>query len=135
MTYTFLDLNSHSVFPPTIAVPPEFNTPEWNARISEWTGGKKNLLGCVKEYRWAHPDLKDPETARGRCSATAQEFLNLLCRRGVVSDEDVAFGRKAFVDGWQNGEHWYCRVGNIVIDWTYRQFKPDSPFPYVWRVA
>jgi len=28
--------------------------------------------------------------------------------------------------------HWAVRVGDIIVDWTARQFDPNAPFPALW---
>jgi hypothetical protein len=130
-TYNFLHLTEDA---PSIEIPKEFNSAEWNERVTTWLSGQSNLLGCVKEFRWAHPELRDPRFATSVCYPTSGEFLRLLLRRGVITQAMIN-RKEAWVDSWETEAHWYSRIGNIVIDWTYRQFDPTCAFPYIWRAS
>lgn len=117
---------------PDISIPSELNTPEWNTQIETWDTGKSNLIGAVREFRWANPDLEKPNFARGSCWVASHRFLIFCIRRSVITSDMYTRG-KCWIDSWENEEHWYFRLSNIVIDWTYRQFDPNCPFPFIWR--
>jgi hypothetical protein len=82
----------------------------------------------------------NPERARGNCFNESHRFVHVLSCYGidaeVVSGVKMAefMGHEVVMDG-----HAAARVGDVVYDWTARQFWPhDQPVPLVqtyeeWR--
>lgn len=86
-------------------------------------------------------DLDDPDGAWGQCTESSDSFLHFLDEAGVEGaviehfDPCVRQDRVDYPFGDLIGcsFHWAVRVGDIVIDWTARQFSDDAPFPAIWK--
>lgn len=117
---------------PSIIVPENLNDRAWNEQIRQWQFGQANLLGSIKEFRWANTHLADPSIASGSCYVASERFLRFLKKRGVVSNRMVD-SKEVEVEYAGGVFHWYFRLGRIVIDWTYRQFDHSCRFPHIWR--
>ena len=85
----------------------------------------------VEEFR--DPMHEDPERARGACFNESHRFALVLADVGIraevvsgVTYGDFA-GQRVVMDG-----HAAARVGDVVYDWTARQFWPhDQPVPLI----
>lgn len=88
------------------------------------------------------PMHHDPERARGACMNESARFVALLAEVGIEAERISGFefvdfeGQPVIMNG-----HTAVRVGDIVYDWTVRQFWPhDQPVPLVqplseWRAT
>ena len=78
----------------------------------------------------------DPERARGNCFNESRRFVAALDMNGI--EGEVISGVRTQHNVVLNG-HAAVRVGDMVYDWTARQFYPhDQPVPLVqtyeeWR--
>jgi hypothetical protein len=105
--------------------------------------------------------LDNAKSAIGRCDDTSLAFREVLLQAGM-SEKDCSVEDYAFLaPEWDNQDrhvvvtrsriiadkkrypfrlprpvrcnwHWAVRVGNVIIDWTARQFDSEAGFPAVW---
>ena len=96
-------------------------------------------MGCATRYG-----------AYGKCNTMSDMFLHELekvgleglieayefaDKRGPCTQEQMDQDRMDYpfhVDIYDCAWHWAVRVGNIVIDWTAKQFNRAAPFPAIW---
>ena len=78
--------------------------------------------------------------ANNRCNVASDAFLHVLSDHGIEGEiehyeRDVTLDRVEYPYGDLGGcyYHWAVRVGDMIIDWTARQFDKDAPFPAVWE--
>lgn len=93
----------------------------------------KDILGKVPQ----DDRLKDSSWAAGRCHKETSKIRSTLCAEGIDSRIIYAENRanpvEVYHDTGQYSNHYavylpkYCRV----VDFTMRQFDPDSDYPYV----
>lgn len=89
-------------------------------------------LACA-DFLLAHQEWATPEGARGQCSTASAAFLDLLLERKIITRRGQVTGE------WDNEEvavingvsHRVARVGDLLIDWTARQFNPNALFPMI----
>lgn len=67
-------------------------------------------------------DLSDPACADGRCTDVAEDFTAWANKQGHRSE---------VVDLSNEGNHSVSTVGDHAVDFTFRQFDPESDFPLV----
>ena len=81
--------------------------------------------------------MKDPKSATGQCHIETERVRSMLALCGVQTKIMYAENRKTAVEVFNNtGQHSnhyaiYLEGSCRVIDFTMRQFDPDSPFPFV----
>lgn len=88
---------------------------------------------------WHHV-VFDPDQAAERCFALSQAFVEALEADTDLDAEVVSGCKFDALGGFMVvvAGHAAVRVGNVVVDWTYRQFDPETPVPRVqtyeeWR--
>lgn len=94
----------------------------------------------VEQFRADHLEYGDPDDAKNECTWSSEKFLELLCLEYPQYMEAERWGTqevtndRAYKKFCTNGIfHDVARVGNILIDWTARQFHPNMAFPRIWR--
>ena len=77
-----------------------------------------------------------PEGAHDQCVTESQRFVWALRERGIDAETVTGYhvadlmGFKVITQG-----HVGVRVGDVVYDWTARQFDPAAGFPHITTVA
>lgn len=77
-----------------------------------------------------------PEGAHDQCVSESARFRLALIEVGIFAEIVSGFRVVTFLDGIEvitNG-HVAVRVGDVVYDWTARQFDPDAKFPAIMTV-
>lgn len=80
-------------------------------------------------------ELADPEVARGRCSSASHAFFDFLYDTYPARNAD---GYQAHIgilyltpNSHRLNFHYANVIRGTVVDWTGRQFDPDTPWPLV----
>lgn len=86
--------------------------------MSDAAGPVDAFTAVARSRRW-----DTSAGARGQCSVAAHEFTRLEPTATMLACTRSRFG---FAD------HVVVQLaGGRILDWTYRQFAPDSPFPFI----
>lgn len=124
----------------TVIIPAQLNTPEWTELYRLFYPNGYTLSGCVREFRQYNFHYQFSHAARGRCLDAAKDFQILLLKRQIVTEQDLSSGRACIqiIEGVRYGlkpdeYHAWNQIGNIHIDWAYRQFNPQCGFPFVFH--
>ena len=101
---------------------------------------RTRLLQAIQEFLpRARLEFNTPLKADNCCNYASDKFLWVLDRFGIEgliehyegeNPEDIEDYPYEFSEGCKY--HWAVRVGNVVIDWTARQFDPLAGLPAVW---
>jgi hypothetical protein len=85
-----------------------------------------------------------PDGAYANCYAVSVRFARflrehhvaclLLVLTGPVADMTAAAGRWPYLNP-STASHWVVQVGDVIIDWTARQFDPAAELPYLSPAA
>lgn len=97
----------------------------------------------VERFLDAHLYLFEPDCAEGGCFLVSVMFQEHLERAGLLENGaqgvawdvvqvDAVGAARSPID---TNVHWVFRLGDVLIDWTVRQFLPEAPVPLVWRAA
>jgi hypothetical protein len=115
----------------------------------------EDLQAAFDLFAEQFPQLREPEFADGECTVAVGWFYDLLERVlpealptdggpwDVVLAEEVvgaaadfayaAVGHSFYENGCNWAAHCVGRIrGNLLVDWTARQFTADAPFPLVF---
>lgn len=121
------------------------------------------LLALLALFAEAHPEFATVDGADGCCGLATDLFiemaeaLNVGCpmeelhftsrrlwaaefrhpelREGGIPCFHYSKGPPLFHGGLSDHMgHIVVRVGELCVDWTARQFRPDAPFPFVFSV-
>lgn len=99
------------------------------------------LMQAIEEFLpRAREEWDTPEKAEDNCNYASDEFLHLLKRFGIEGLIEHYEPEYHYMDNEDypydfDGEcqyHWAVRLGNIIIDWTARQFNEHAGLPAVW---
>ena len=134
-----------------VMLPGAINTEEWANLDNYYHPNGATLLSCIREFRDLRPKAADHRSEIGKCGIADGQFLALLKKRGLVTTtinetdglknwygikeakvDTINFGDPRAEGGCPH--HQALRLGNIVVDWTYRQYDPEAPYPYVYRL-
>ena len=88
------------------------------------------LGAAIAEFWENNPECWRPEVIRNRCGEFSFMFLDTCSAYGLPA-ELVWLER----EGRLKQEHCVVRVGNVMVDWTYRQFSPHADVPMIWITA
>lgn len=101
------------------------------------------LINPINEFKKLNPRLKCPIFAYNQCVSSTMEFKD-LCRDkyGLDEIEDFHYWPKDYGINLVNVANKPARVhavailGNLVIDWSARQFKglENTPFPFIYKL-
>lgn len=116
-----------------LEIPEGINSPDWANLKDYYHPNGASLVTCAREFKAMNPQFADYWNAMGSCDVVSFKFARLLRERGVT-------GAKVHTKLIQSSDdrhetvfmHVDVRIGRLVIDWTYRQYKKDAPFPYVY---
>lgn len=93
---------------------------------------KIKLDKAISDFSTSHRNLSETNNAKWQCIEVSWEFIKFLNDSAVISPEMIELGFVGVFHTSINGiPHTEAKVGNGLIDWTYRQFDPESPFPYI----
>lgn len=113
-----------------------------NANSGDVANAVNDILGHSSNFRFSNKsnadgdyvsldDLSDPVAAGNNCFVTTNVLNDWLKRRGHAGFIEVEIVS-------EKGSHWALRNGDMIVDFTFRQFDPDCEFPVVlneveWR--
>jgi len=104
-------------------------------KIFESTEFKVRLDKAMSDFSKSHINLSDTNNAKWQCIEVSWEFIKFLNDTEVIIPEMVEQGVAGVSHANIKGTpHTVAKIGNKLIDWTYRQFDPESPFPYVYSL-
>jgi len=91
----------------------------------------ETLLHATKDFKQLYPPHEDPKEFTGACMTVPGQFAKLCQDRYGIVVELPHFG---------DGVSFFHEVavrGNIVVDWTVRQFEQhrEAPYPYIYRMG
>lgn len=93
------------------------------------------FLPLAQSEEW---DTEDGAT--GMCGDASDLFLHVLDENGIEDaliehyDPEIILDCLDYpFDLTKCRYHWAVRVGDLIIDWTARQFDADAPFPAIWK--
>jgi hypothetical protein len=101
----------------------------------------KQLLKLIKEFKKQNPKLANRESAAGCCTDASYAFRELAVGSGLRCDtweivldknHDQYLCPRWYPDIAFEG-HCVVYTGNVVIDWTARQYNPKAPFPLIYH--
>ncbi len=93
---------------------------------------KIKLDKAVSDFSKSHINLSDTNNAKWQCLEVSWEFIKFLNDTEVITPEMIEQGVVGVSHANIKGTpHTVAKVGDKLIDWTYRQFEPESPFPYI----
>lgn len=123
------------LFTECITIPSDLNDKRWSRLDNLFHPNGTSLVTCVREFMHWNWNLEDPGVAAGQCDPISSSFQSLLIRRKLITYDDIKAKRTTIEEVRFDGcfFHAWNRIGNINIDWTYRQFNPDTPFPFVFH--
>ncbi len=89
------------------------------------------LLHAIKDYKKRCPPHDNPSHFIGACMSMPGEFARLCSNKYGINVETPHFGDVV------SFFHEVALSGNIVIDWTVRQYPEyeDYPYPYIYRIG
>ena len=98
------------------------------------------LLQAIAEFQVrARMEFSTAELAHNNCNYASDEFLHLLDRFGIEGliehyngDNPEDLEDYPYEELYACSYHWAVRVGNLIIDWTARQFSEQAGLPAVW---
>lgn len=90
-------------------------------------GAIPGLDEIAAKFAEAHPEYATPKGAHDNCQKASVEFLDACQEAGYRDLENVEL---IVVD---DTIHRGARVGNIIYDWTARQYNPAAPWPLIMR--
>lgn len=132
---------SGNVPPTAAAAPPAASTPSSDGEAVEFDAMRERMLDRVVMHFFNSDnavfftDLWDgpPENFDGLCEEVNGEFAAYANSHGLdVQLEDwVGNGNGAAPDRYP---HTVARLGNTIIDYTYRQIDPDGDIPHIVSV-
>lgn len=88
-----------------------------------------NLANVIEAFRIAMPHLASPHGSQDQCLYAASFFRGLLAAADV--DAEVVGGEYVDADGIVIWGHYATRVGDLVYDWSARQFYPPADWPTI----
>lgn len=86
----------------------------------------ENIVAC---FKIAFAQFSDPHTAQDECYHASYAFLGLL-QEGKI-DAELTEGMYLDPDDIIIWDHYGVKVGDVVYDWTARQFYPPAPWPMI----
>ncbi len=90
---------------------------------------------AVQEFSEAHQYLKNQKSAAWKCIEISWEFIKFLNDKNVITPKMLEEGTVGVHHEIVNDvKHTVVRVGDTLIDWTRRQFEPESEFPYIYSI-
>lgn len=97
----------------------------------------------IKKFRTKNDYLGSPTWSMGLCvfasGSFVQELFGIPEAAGqnphIVDVTKDPYYAKLISSGSYNARHYVARVGNYLIDWTARQFRPEEQFPRIWGVS
>jgi hypothetical protein len=96
---------------------------------------KIKLDKAIVDFSASHQYLNNQKEAEWQCMEVSQEFIKYLYDLGVIEPGMISSGLVGqFHTRVNNIPHTVVKIGNTLIDWTRRQFQPNSPFPYVYKI-
>ena len=83
-----------------------------------------DLQNAMREFAAAHPDLATQMGAHDRCRTASSAFIDALGARGIQAEMEE-------IGVYDGVSHRAVAVGNVLIDWTARQYDEAAPWPLV----
>lgn len=95
----------------------------------------------IEEMKGKYSSWSTPRGARDECTFASALFIKRLHKRFPEHMEGVQSGVQEITHhrfyehhcGREGGGHDVARVGQIIVDWTARQFNPQMAWPRIWR--
>jgi hypothetical protein len=92
-------------------------------------------LDTVTFFADAHPHWAQPHWAEGACFFASMCLLDDLLQAGVQGELYEGLKPLAVERPTDYGGHYFGVVEAWAVDFTARQFWPDTPFPIVQRLS
>ncbi len=105
---------------------------EENRGLFESNEFKIKLNKAINDFSVLHEDLSQTKNAEWKCIETSWDFIKFLNDENVIQPEMIEQGLVRVEHISVNAvPHTVVRIGNQLVDWTYRQFEPESQFPHI----
>jgi hypothetical protein len=83
------------------------------------------LTSAIADFAENNSECWRPEVVRNRCGEFSFMFLDACSAYGLTAE-------LVWLESVSSGEHCVVRVGDVLVDWTYRQFAPHAAVPEIW---
>lgn len=90
---------------------------------------------AVALFAAEHPECEDGDQVADLCFDYSEQFRQFVLDLGTDLEVQVVGGFRFAAPNVILTGHAATRVGDLVYDWTYRQFDPATPVPLITPYA